>query len=253
MKRNMVPLLGIAFVVAIISTGIFYGLFAGKLRSSSDIPGHSIVVAARDLERGTVLQASDLRVAGAPGVLSGAFSKSEEVVGAVLLTPLKANEPLLAERLVPRAWPGGPATGLVPSGMRALSIRVTGSEGLLGLLRPGARVDLQAVSDRDNRVTLRNVLQNVEVMAVSPQDLANSHVAGAVVTVLTPAEDSDSVALADAGSKIRVALRNPFDEGKTTHHVVALTSVFSNPTALDGPAGHSASASGAVAQTAREH
>ena len=59
--------------------------------------------------------------------------------------------------------------------------------------------------------------------------------AGAVVTVLTPAEDSDSVALADAGSKVRVALRNPFDEGKTTHHVVALTSVFSNPTALDGP------------------
>ena len=252
MKRNMVPLLGIAFVVAIISTGIFYGLFAGKLRSSSDIPGHSIVVAAHDLERGTVLQASDLRVAGAPGVLSGAFSKSEEVVGAVLLTPLKANEPLLAERLVPRAWPGGSATGLVPSGMRALSIRVTGSEGLLGLLRPGARVDVQAVSDRDNRVTLRNVLQNVEVMAVSPQD-PNSHVAGAVVTVLTPAEDSDSVALADAGSKIRVALRNPFDEGKTTHHVMALASVFSNPTALDGPTGHSTSASGAVAQTGREH
>ncbi len=52
MKRNIVPLLGIAFVVAIISTGIFYGLFAGKLRSSvGELPVQSIVVAARTLTR----------------------------------------------------------------------------------------------------------------------------------------------------------------------------------------------------------
>jgi flagella basal body P-ring formation protein FlgA len=62
MKKNMVPLLGIAFIVAIISTGVFYGLFAGKLRSSSELPSHGIVVAARDLDRGTVIQASDLRI-----------------------------------------------------------------------------------------------------------------------------------------------------------------------------------------------
>jgi hypothetical protein len=71
MKRNMVPLLGIAFVVAIISTGVFYGLFAGKLRSSSDLPGHAIVVAARDLDRGTVLQPGDFRVSEVLGVLGG--------------------------------------------------------------------------------------------------------------------------------------------------------------------------------------
>src|ERR1700683_154535 len=141
MKRNMVPLLGIAFVVAIISTGIFYGLFAGKLRSSSDIPGHSVVVAAHDLERGTVLQASDLRISEAPGILTGSFSKPEEAVGATLLTPLKTDEPLLAERVVPRGSPGGSTGGMVPSGMRAISIRVSESDGLVSGLRPGARVD----------------------------------------------------------------------------------------------------------------
>jgi len=102
MKRNMVPLLGIAFVAAIICTGIYYGLFAGKLRSSSEIPGHSVVVASRDLDRGTVIQASDLRISEAPGVLTGSFSKIDEAVGATLLTPLKTNEPLLAERVVSR-------------------------------------------------------------------------------------------------------------------------------------------------------
>ena len=102
MKRNMVPLLGIAFVVAIISTGVFYGLFAGKLRSSNELPGHAIVVAARDLDRGTVIQPSDLRVSEVQGVLGGAFSKPEEAAGATLLTAMKANEPLLEERVAPR-------------------------------------------------------------------------------------------------------------------------------------------------------
>jgi pilus assembly protein CpaB len=231
MKRNMVPLLGIAFVVAIISTGIFYGLFAGKLRSSSDIPGHSVVVAARDLERGTVLQSSDLRISETTGVLTGSFSKPEEAVGAVLMTPLKAGEPLLVERVASHGSQSGPGNGLVPSGMRALSIRVTGSDGLLNLLRPGSRVDLQAVSDRDNRVELRNVLQNVEVLSVNPPDANNNRGAGAIVTVLAHAQDADVVALADAGGKVRVALRNPFDEATTTHHAMSLAAVFSNQSA----------------------
>ncbi len=232
MKRNMVPLLGIAFVVAIISTGIFYGLFAGKLRSSSDIAGHSVIVAARDLDRGTVIQASDLRVWQASGILAGSFSKLDDAVGATLLTPLKADEPLLAERVVSRVSPGGgPQGGMVPSGMRAISIRVSESDGLLSLLRPGARVDLQAVTDRDvNRVELRNVLQNVEVLEVTPPDPNSSRAAGAVVTVLTHAQDADVVALSDAGAKIRVTLRNPFDQGTTLPHAMALASVFSNQT-----------------------
>jgi Flp pilus assembly protein CpaB len=231
MKRNMVPLLGIAFVVAIISTGIFYGLFAGKLHSSSDIPGHSVVVAARDLERGTVIQASDVRISEAPGVLTGTFSKLDDAVGATLLAPLKTNEPLLAERVASRSpAAGGSTNGMVPSGMRAVSIRVSESDGLLSLLRPGARVDLQAVSDRDtNRIELRNVLQNVEVLAVTPEE-PNNRTPGAVVTVLTHAQDADVVALADAGGKMRVTLRNPFDAGTTTQRAMALASVFSNQT-----------------------
>ena len=62
MKKNLVPLLGIAFVVAIVSTGIFYGLFVGRLKSAT-LPGPSIVVAARSLDRGYSLQAADVKLA----------------------------------------------------------------------------------------------------------------------------------------------------------------------------------------------
>ncbi len=227
MKRNMVPLLGIAFVVAIISTGVFYGLFAGKLRSSSDLPGHAIVVAARDLDRGTVVQPGDLRVSETQGVLAGAFTKPEDATGVTLLTAMKANEPLLQERVTPRASEAMGSGGPVPAGMRAISMHVVQSESLLNLLRPGSRVDLQAVTERNGGAELRTVLENVQVLAVSAPDANGNRPNGGVVTVLIRAQDTDMVSLADAGSRIRVALRNPLDQGTTPRRPLALAGLFS--------------------------
>jgi Flp pilus assembly protein CpaB len=227
MKRNMVPLLAIAFVVAIISTGVFYGLFAGKLRSSSDVPGHAIVVAARDLDRGTVIQPNDVRISEVQGVLGGAFSKPEDVAGVTLLASMRANEPLLEERVSPRLSDAQAAGGPVPTGMRAVSMHVFQSESLLNLLHPGSRVDLQAVSEKSGAAELRTVLENVQVLAVSSPDANGNRPPGAVVTVLIRAQDTDMVALADAGSRIRVALRNPSDQETTPRHSLALAALFS--------------------------
>src|SRR5579862_2430264 len=162
MKRNIVPLLGIAFVVAIISTGVFYGLFAGKLRSSSEVPGHALVVAARDLERGTVIQPGDLRVTQTLGALAGAFSKPEDATGVTLLTSLKTNEPLLQERVTARPADAAGNGGAVPAGMRAITLHISQSETVLGMLRPGSRIDLQAVAERSGGAELRTVLENVQ-------------------------------------------------------------------------------------------
>ena len=58
MKKNLVPLLGIAFVVAVATTGIFYGLFVGKMDAT---PGKSLVVAAKELKPGEVIAKEDVR------------------------------------------------------------------------------------------------------------------------------------------------------------------------------------------------
>ena len=237
MKRNMLPLLGIAFVVAIISTGVFYGLFAGKLQSSSgDLPGHTIVVATHDLDRGTVLGAGDLRLSVAPGALSGSFSKPEDLVGATLLSPVKANEALLEERVASREPKSGTSGGVVPDGMRAVSLRVSESDGLLSLLRPGSRVDIEGVLERNGIVELHTALQNAEVLSVSPQtqQIANRGPVS-IVTVLTPAKQADAVALADSGGRIRLALRNPLDKGTSTQTGVFSTSPAAHTTGWDHP------------------
>jgi Flp pilus assembly protein CpaB len=232
MKRNMVPLLGIAFVVAIISTGVFYGLFASKLRSSNELPGHAIVVAARDLDRGTVIQRSDLRVSEVQGVLGGSFSKPEQAAGATLLTSIRASEPLLEDRVSQPASQAVGNGGLVPSGMRAVTLHIFESESVLSMLRPGSRVDLQAVSDKNGTTELRTVLENVQVLSVVASDTNGNRPAGAV-TVLLRAQDSDMVALADAGSRIRLALRNPTDQEATPRHSLTLSALFSGKSALE--------------------
>lgn len=208
MKRNLVPLLGIAFVVAIISTGIFYGLFAGRLKSGTAAADHSIVVAARSLDRGAALQAADLKLVpwGGAELPKGAFSAVGPLAGLTLIASLQENEPVLASRVASKS---GAGAGLgIASGMRAISIHATDSSGIIGFLRPGYKVDVQVVT---NQSELRTILQNIEVYSVTPAGDGKS--ATPVVTVLVSPEGADMAGLGDSTARLRLALRNPLDDG----------------------------------------
>src|SRR5580693_381462 len=123
-KNNLYKLLGIAFVVAIISTGIFYGLFVNKLSSNTG-NGKMMVVAAKALKPGTVIQATDVTLLPWPGELpKGAFGSADQVVGSTVFDWIDEQEPVLGARLASAQSGGGAG---VPTGMRAVSIHVTDS------------------------------------------------------------------------------------------------------------------------------
>src|SRR5688572_30097792 len=140
MKRNLFPLLGIALVVAIAATGIFYGLFVGRISAASTAAAANpagVVVVARAVDRGLVLRATDVRLQPAGAARpAGAFGSVEEVVGRTIAKSLAANEPVIASSLAV-AKSAGELT--IPKGMRAISIRVAESVGLVPYLRPGNR------------------------------------------------------------------------------------------------------------------
>jgi Flp pilus assembly protein CpaB len=48
------------------------------------------------------------------------------------------------------------------------------------------------------------------------------------VTVLIREQDADVVALADAGSRVRVALRNPADKENSKHRSLSLQALFAS-------------------------
>ena len=215
-KKNIIPLLAIAFVVAIICTGVFYGLFAGKLRTSaSAAPAPVLVVATRPLTRGTVLQAGDVHEAPwTTAVPAGSFTKAAELTGWMIVDPVKAGEPVTQAR-VASLKSGAGLAAVVPNGMRAVSVRTADSPGVTGILRPGYRVDVQYVGTRpnggSNEPELRTVLQDVEVLAINPQQEMPNRAGLVVVTLLAKPEEADLLSLADANLRLRLVLRNPGD------------------------------------------
>lgn len=153
MKRNLFPLLGVAFVAAVVATGIFYALLLPRLRSTaSDHPPAVAAASPRAAERGD-------------------------------------RGPSLA----------------IPAGRRAVSIHPAESSGVVALLRPGSRIDIQVIDTR-GAAQLRRFMEDVEVLGVQGADAQRP-----VVTLLVRPEDADRLSLADASTQLRVVARNPND------------------------------------------
>ena len=235
MKRNLLPLAGIAVVVALISTAVFYSLVAGKLSGPAG-SGRTVVVAARRIGKGAAVSLEDLKAVhwtGQPP--KGAFDSSADLAGMTALDDIPANEPVTEARVASADSGAGAALG-VPKGMRAMSVMVADSAGVLPLLRQGHKVDLQAVLIRGagSDVEVRTVLENIEVLGVHPDPVEMpGRPALPVVTVLVRPSEADLLAAADAGAKVRVALRNPLDGERGARGSVTLSGVMSGKIAQE--------------------
>ena len=216
MRKKLVPLFAIAFVVAVISTAVFYSLFATRLNGSPATrgPQSSVVIATRDLTPGTVLSAQDVRVITWTGDQppAGVYSATEQVVGKTVFQPVSRGEPLTELRLAAKD-----GTGIgVPEGMRAVSVHVSDSSGVVALLKPGYKVDVQMFERPQaapGKTQLTTLLRGASVLAVSTQAEPSSqaYFTAPVVTLLASARDAEQLALADSFARLRLALRNPLE------------------------------------------
>jgi pilus assembly protein CpaB len=223
-KQNLGKLLGVALVVAIISTGLFYMLFAMKANSQTRT---TLVVAAKALKPGAILAASDLKTIpwAAEAPPNGAYQKPEEVIGNTVFDPIGEQEPIYATHLASAKSGGGSG---VPDGMRAVSVHVADSTGVFALLRGGQKVDVQVVSGRGKagETQVRTALENLTVLSVTPQPEQSSQgFPVPVVTLLAKPAEADILAAADAGASVRLTLRNPLDEATRNRSAVSVTSV----------------------------
>jgi pilus assembly protein CpaB len=129
-----------------------------------------VLVAARDLTPGQVLQSSDLARREMPvGFLpSGTFADTdlESAVGKRLTLVLRAGDPV-GEGAIE-----GPTPALayrLPEGSRAVTVPVDEVSSQAGLVRPGDRVDLMLAEERpegaERCVVVRSLLESVHVLA----------------------------------------------------------------------------------------
>ena len=235
-KNNMLKLLGIAFVVAIVSTGIFYGLFVNKLSSSTG-SGKTVVVATHPLKSGLVIAAADVRTIQWPGVHTpkGTFENPDQVIGKMVFDAI-GEEELVAETHLASTQSGG-GSG-VPTGMRAVSVHVTDSNGVVGMLRTGQKVDVQVVLGKNGaETTVRTVLEDLQVLAVgaAPEGTSQGPILPSVTLLAGPAQ-ADIIAAADSGARVRLTLRNPLDDATRTNAPLSLGTVVHSSTTVGAQA-----------------
>ncbi len=195
-----------------------------------------VVLAARDLPAGHSIKARDLRVVRWPAgsLPRGHFSSPAALKGRVPLTRLFRGEVVLAAKLAAKGLPGG-LSSVVPSGFRAMTVKVDEVIGVGGFVQPGDRVDVLVTVERgpfrDDPVT-RTVLQDVKVLTVGEKvalkknrgSKPRRHQAQVVTLQLTPGQ-GETLALAASTGKVLLALRNQADDQRAASAGVRLTTL----------------------------
>ena len=218
MRKNLIPLLAVALVIAGLCTVIFYGLIADRFSpgpTGAQAAPAQLVAAAKLVNRGKVLEASDLRVVEIACPVKthpACFATVEELLGRPAMETMVEGQPVTDDAVAKRKAGVSPSA-VIPVGMRAVTLHAADSKGVVEMIRSGDRVDLQVIGSRDPNaplpaLTVQRVWTNIEVLGTLPPDPGSSHNGRPVITVLMAPADAERLSLADTTSRIRVVLRN---------------------------------------------
>lgn len=213
-------LLGLAVLMALFTSALLYNWLEQQrvglkppAPQAVSLPTRMVAVATVDLFWGTTLTANMIKLVSFPSesLLEGSFPTVESVTGRILITNIKANEPLLDAKLAPRDVTQGGMAVVTQMGKRAMAVRVDDVVGVAGFINPGNRVDVLATLQQSPPQT-KTVLQNVLVLATGTQMEAQGNGTkpreARVITVEVTPEEAEKLTLAAHEGKVTMALRN---------------------------------------------
>jgi len=201
---------------------------------SGNEPMAEVVVAAGDIPVGAKLEETSVRTVRYPqsNLPAGVYTKRSQVVGRGVVLPISRGEFVLPGKLAPEnAGAGLPS--LIPTGMRAVSVRVNDVVSVTGFVQPGTRVDILMTgnpgSSSERQTT--TVLENVAVIAVGKsleRNPSGEQQSAPVITLLVSPDDGQKLALAGQEGRIQLALRNPLDTKKQDIAATRESALFPN-------------------------
>jgi pilus assembly protein CpaB len=217
MNRRLLTILLVAFVIAAGSGYVVYHLIGKQLRGPSETA--HIVVAAHDLEIGTLIKAADVKMGQVVGEApKDALLKEESAIGRGVVSLIYAGEPVNDKRLA-LVGSGAGLAATIPPGMRACAVKVDDVVGVAGFATPGLRVDVLisgtagGMNGGDTKV--RTLLQNIEVLSAGKnfqKDDEGKPAEVPVVNLLVTPEQAELLSLASSNqTRIQLVLRNPID------------------------------------------
>lgn len=218
MDKRLLSVLGMSVVLALVVAGIFYQVSSHAAKGPS-VATKDMVVAVETLPLGLAVKPNHVKVVKVPVDMfpKTAFSKVDDVLDRSVISGIIHDEALLEERLAPR----GSGMGLlpiIPTGMRAMAVRVNEIIGVAGFILPGTRVDVLVTGHPptgSNSDVTTTVLQNITVLSANQQmqpDNRGAAINATVVNVLVTPEQAEILTLAGNEGRIALVLRNAIDQ-----------------------------------------
>lgn len=218
-KRSSIIYLALALVLGVAAAFLVQRWTAQRfadIQKKADGETTQVVVAAREIEFGTTIEATHLAtvVWPATAIPVGSYHDVQEVVGKMSKYYILPGEPILAPRIAdPRS--GALLAGMIETNKRAVAVRVDDVVGVAGFLLPGSHVDVVASRRVDqDRYDTRTILTNLKVLAVDQTASAGGQDKPVVVRAVTLEADPAQAELlikATREGSVQLALRNPGD------------------------------------------
>src|SRR5882762_5600858 len=241
---NRTRLLFIGFLALALGAFVAFVVYKNlqSRTGANNEPGVDVVLATGDIQVGSRLLDRDVRIARIPGSVAppNAFHSASKLIGRGVVLPIQKGEFILPSKLAAEnAGSGLPS--LIPSGMRAVSVRVNEVVAVAGFVVPGTRVDVLLTGNPvgGNEPQTTTVLENVAVIAAGQRlerNAAGDPQTTPVITLLVSPDDAQKLTLASSQGHIQLALRNPIDTKQQDLAAMKATGLYKNLTPVAAPA-----------------
>lgn len=220
MNSRVTAILVFALVISASATYLVYRVVSTRAARAGAAPATvQVVVAARQLEIGTLIKDVDLKTGPWVGqVPPGMVTKAETIIGRGVIAPIYAGEAIMENRIA-AVGAGGGLAATIPPGMRAVAVRVNDIVGVAGFVLPGMRVDvlisgMPPGGQGPNGPKVKTLLQNIQVLSAGQNYQKNDEgkpIVVPVVNLLVNPEQAEILSLASNETRIQLVLRNPLD------------------------------------------
>jgi pilus assembly protein CpaB len=186
-----------------------------------EVPSQEVLVAAGELKRGATLEEAHLRWQAWDGEIPPVFisrsSRPDAMTafkGSLALSDFVAGEPIRQDKLSQRG--AGFLSSMLPSGKRAIAVRVTAESTAGGFILPNDHVDVIHTATqpdsagKEGRVVSRAILSNIRVLAVDQtvsEGADGTSVIGKTATLEADPKQIATIAAAEASGTVSLALR----------------------------------------------
>ena len=202
----------VALVVAVIATfGVYRVLEATK--ASSRIATVPVVVAAKDMPEGVIIDRVALVVAQWPAGTqpAGAYTTVDSVANRVTRVAVYKGEAIVPGRLAPEGTGAGLEVKITP-GKRAYGIRINDVASLAGMVQPNSRVDIMVVINdpEQQKQVAKLFMENMRVLAIgtAPERAQDGRpISAAVASIEVTPREAERLAIAAAQGSLQLVLR----------------------------------------------